>query len=43
MTEPTKPSMEDRALKYIETHNKQIWIAIAILAVVVVAFKRSQG
>jgi hypothetical protein len=40
---PSAPSLEDRALKYIETHNKHIWIAIAILAVVVVAFKRSQG
>ena len=43
MTEPTKPSLEDRALKYIETHNKHIWIAIAILAVVVVALKRSHS
>ncbi len=43
MSEPTKPSMEDRALKFIEANNKRIWIAIAILAVVVVVFKRSQG
>ncbi|MEY4676493.1 MAG: hypothetical protein RLZZ470_1000 [Pseudomonadota bacterium] len=34
-------SLEDRALKYIETHNTQIWIGIAILAVVVVLIKRN--
>lgn len=36
-----KPSLEDRALKYIESHNKQIWLGIAILALVVVLIKRS--
>ncbi len=41
MSEDNKPSLEDRALKYIERHNKQIWIAIALLAVVVVLIKRN--
>ncbi len=43
MSDTDKPSLEDRALKYIESHNKQIWIAIAILAVVVVLIKRSNA
>jgi hypothetical protein len=38
---PTPPSMEDRALKFIEAHNKAIWLAIAALAVVVVVLKRA--
>ena len=37
---PTPPSMEDRALKFIEAHNTLIWLAIAALAVVVVVFKK---
>ena len=41
MSEDNKPSFEDRALKYIESHNKQIWIGIAILVVVVVLVKRN--
>lgn len=34
-----KPSMEDRALKFIEGHNLEIWIGIALLVVLVVVFK----
>lgn len=37
---PTPPSMEDRVLKFIEANNKAIWIAIALLALVVVLFKK---
>ena len=33
------PSMEDRALKFIEGHNREIWIGIAVLAALVVFFK----
>jgi hypothetical protein len=32
--------MEDRVLKFIEASNKAIWIAIALLALVVVLFKK---
>ena len=35
------PSMEDRALKFIMANNMAIWLAIAVLAVVVVFFKRA--
>ena len=35
------PSMEDRALKFIMANNMAIWLAIAVLAVVVVLFKRA--
>jgi hypothetical protein len=38
---PTPPSMEDRALKFIEANNTAIWLAIAALAVVVVVLKRA--
>jgi hypothetical protein len=41
MSDDNKPSFEDRALKYIMRHNKQIWIGIAILVVVVVLVKRN--
>ena len=34
-----KPSMEDRVLKFIEGHNLEIWIGIALLVVLVVVFK----
>jgi hypothetical protein len=37
---PQPPSMEDRALKFIEANNKAIWVAIALLALVVVLFKK---
>ena len=37
---PIPLSMEDRALKFIEANNTAIWLAIAVLAVVVVLFKR---
>jgi pimeloyl-ACP methyl ester carboxylesterase len=33
------PTLEDRALKYIEGHNREIWAAIAVLALLVVFFK----
>ena len=33
------PSMEDRALKFIEGHNREIWLGIAVLAALVVFFK----
>jgi len=33
------PSMEDSALKFIEGHNQEIWIGIAVLAALVVFFK----
>jgi len=36
----SKPSFEDRALKFIGLHTKAIWLAIGVLAVVVVLFKR---
>ncbi len=32
-------TLEDRALKYIEGHNLQIWAGIAVLAVLVVIFR----
>ena len=38
---PLPPSMEDRALKFIEANNTAIWLAIAALAVVVVFLKRA--
>jgi hypothetical protein len=41
MSEGDKLTLEDRALKYIENHTKEIWIGIAILAVVVVLIKRN--
>ena len=34
-----KPSMEDRVLKFIEGHNREIWTGIALLVVLVVVFK----
>jgi hypothetical protein len=34
-----QPSMEDKALKFIEGHNLEIWIGIALLVVLVVVFK----
>ena len=34
---PLKPTPEDRALKFIEEHNVQIWAAIALLALLVVS------
>ncbi len=34
-----KPSMEDRALKFIEGHSPEIWTGIALLVVLVVVFK----
>ncbi len=37
VTQP--PSLEDRALKFIEGHNREIWVAIAVLAALVVFFK----
>lgn len=33
------PSLEDRALKYIEGHNREIWIVIALLVALVVLVK----
>jgi pimeloyl-ACP methyl ester carboxylesterase len=33
------PSLEDRALKYIEGHNREIWIGIAVLVALVVLLK----
>ena len=33
-----KPSMEDRVLKFIEGHNLEIWIGIALLVVLVAVF-----
>ena len=38
MDEPTpyKPSFEDRSLKFIGRHNTAFWVAIGVLAVVVV-------
>jgi pimeloyl-ACP methyl ester carboxylesterase len=33
------PSMEDRALKFIEGHNREIWIVIAVVVALVVFFK----
>lgn len=38
---PSKPSFEDRSLKFIGRHNTAIWIAIGVLAVVVVVFKQA--
>lgn len=35
---PSKPSFEDRSLKFIGRHNTAIWLAIAALAVVVGVF-----
>jgi hypothetical protein len=35
----SKPSFEDRALKFKGLHTKAIWLAIGVLAVVVL-FKR---
>jgi hypothetical protein len=39
-TEDTKPlrplTLEDRVLKFIEGHNREIWIVIAIISAVVV-------
>jgi hypothetical protein len=31
--------MEDRVLKFIEGHNREIWTGIALLVVLVVVFK----
>lgn len=38
---PSKPSFEDRSLKFIGRHNTAIWLAIGVLAVVVVVFKQA--
>jgi hypothetical protein len=38
---PPPLSLEDRALKFIEANNTAIWLAIAVLAVVVVLLKRA--
>ncbi|MEK0432287.1 MAG: hypothetical protein RL700_494 [Pseudomonadota bacterium] len=38
---PSKPSFEDRSLKFIGRHNTAIWMAIGVLAVVVVVFKQA--
>jgi len=37
-TTPSKPSFEDRSLKFIGRHNTAIWVAIAVLAAVLVVF-----
>ena len=34
----SKPSFEDRSLKFIGRHNKAIWLVIAVVAAVVVVF-----
>jgi hypothetical protein len=43
MNEPTpsKPSFEDRPVKFIGRHTKAIWLAIGVLAVVVVVVKEA--
>jgi hypothetical protein len=33
------PSMQDRVLKFIEGHNREIWIGIAVVVALVVLFK----
>ena len=35
------PSMEDRALKFIEANNTAIWLVIAAVAVLVVVLKKA--
>ena len=37
-TSPSKPSFEDRSLKFIGLHNNAIWLVIAVVAAVVVVF-----
>ena len=37
-TTPSKPSFEDRSLKFIGRHNKAFWLVIAVVAAVVVVF-----
>lgn len=39
VTSAPRLTLEDRALKYIEGHNAQIWAGIAVLAVLVVIFR----
>lgn len=40
MSQDDKLTLEDRALKYIESHTKEIWWAIALFALLVVLIKR---
>ena len=37
-TSPSKPSFEDRSLKFIGRHNNAIWLVIAVVAAVVGVF-----
>ena len=36
---PSAPSLEDRALKYIEGHNREIWTGIAVLVALAIFLK----